>query len=88
MFVIQLILEKFVFFRIVENRNDDIRKGNITERLASNRQVKFNELWTELLNKISEINQVFTCSITLIHENSFSLSSEFITQTGKDYSSM
>jgi len=47
------------FFSIVENENKENKKGNITERLASNRQVKFTELWKELLDKISEINQVF-----------------------------
>jgi hypothetical protein len=34
-------------------------KENVTERLTAARQAKFNQLWNELLDKISELNQVF-----------------------------
>ncbi|CAF0808765.1 unnamed protein product [Rotaria sordida] len=37
--------------------DDTTKKGNITERLASNRETKYNQLWAELLEKISETNQ-------------------------------
>ncbi|CAF5111792.1 unnamed protein product, partial [Rotaria sp. Silwood1] len=41
-----------------ENINDDAtKKGNITERLTSNRATKYNQLWAEFLEKISETNQ-------------------------------
>ncbi|CAF4534188.1 unnamed protein product [Rotaria sp. Silwood1] len=41
-----------------ENINDDAtKKGNLTERLASNRATKYNQLWAEFLEKISETNQ-------------------------------
>jgi hypothetical protein len=33
-------------------------KGSFTERLASKRQAHFEQLWAELLEKISTINQV------------------------------
>ena len=39
------------------NDNGGIKKGSVTERLATNRQTKFNDLWMELLSKIAEINQ-------------------------------
>lgn len=35
----------------------------MTERLAINRQIKFNQSWNELLEKISELNQVFSFSL-------------------------
>jgi len=35
----------------------------VTERLAINRQIKFNQSWNELLEKISELNQVFSFSL-------------------------
>jgi hypothetical protein len=41
------------------NDSGGIKKGSVTERLASNRQTKYNDLWMELLSKISELNQVF-----------------------------
>jgi hypothetical protein len=33
-------------------------KENVTERLTAARQTKFNQLWNELLDKISELNRV------------------------------
>ncbi|CAF4692579.1 unnamed protein product [Rotaria sp. Silwood1] len=38
--------------------NDESTANNVTERLAATRQVKFNQLWNELLDKISELNQI------------------------------
>ncbi|CAF2814403.1 unnamed protein product [Rotaria sp. Silwood2] len=37
--------------------DDTTKKGNVTERLASNRETKYNQLWAEFLEKISETNQ-------------------------------
>ncbi|CAF3644133.1 unnamed protein product [Rotaria sordida] len=37
--------------------NDENNVANVTERLAATRQIKFNQLWNELLDKISELNQ-------------------------------
>ena len=42
----------------IENVDDSVKKGSVTERLASNRKTKFDQLWTEFLNKIADINQV------------------------------
>ena len=38
--------------------NSGASKENVTERLAATRQVKFNQLWTEFMNKLSDLNQV------------------------------
>ena len=35
-----------------------MNKENVTERLAAVRQTKFSQLWDELINKISQLNQV------------------------------
>ncbi|UJR28315.1 hypothetical protein I4U23_009559 [Adineta vaga] len=37
---------------------DDVHNGNLTERITSKRQVQFDQLWTEFLNKITDINHV------------------------------
>ncbi|CAF2574698.1 unnamed protein product [Rotaria sp. Silwood2] len=37
--------------------NDENNANNVTERLAATRQIKFNQFWNELLDKISELNQ-------------------------------
>lgn len=50
-----------IFSLIEEQEPDDANAGNkenVTERLAAVRQTKFNQLWNELINKISQINQV------------------------------
>ena len=41
-----------------ENVDEEVERKNVTERLAMKREAKFNQLWNELLEKISEINQV------------------------------
>ena len=41
-----------------ETIDEEDVKSNVTERLATKREGKFNQLWKELLEKISEINQV------------------------------
>jgi hypothetical protein len=51
-------LQQFKFFLIEETENDENSKENVTERLAGTRQTKFNQLWNELLDKISGLNQV------------------------------
>jgi len=54
--------KKLKFFLIEETENEENNlnnKENVTERLAAARQTKFNQLWNELLDKISELNQVF-----------------------------
>lgn len=33
-------------------------KENVTERLAAARQTKYNQLWSEMLAKLAELNQV------------------------------
>ena len=38
--------------------NNAVSKENVTERLAGTRQVKFNQLWTEFMNKLADLNQV------------------------------
>lgn len=38
--------------------NNGMNKENVTERLAAVRQTKFNQLWDELISKISQLNQV------------------------------
>jgi len=51
-----------ILFLIEETENEEnnvTNKENVTERLAATRQTKFNQLWNELLDKISELNQVF-----------------------------
>ena len=40
--------------------NNGTSKENVTERLAASRQVKFNQLWTEFMNKLADLNQVLT----------------------------
>ncbi len=45
---------------IESDENNVNSKENITERLAAARQTKFNHLWNELLEKISQLNQVCT----------------------------
>ncbi|CAF1416429.1 unnamed protein product [Adineta steineri] len=43
------------YFETDDNTNS-ATKGNLTERITSKRQSQFDELWTEFLNKISDIN--------------------------------
>jgi hypothetical protein len=38
--------------------NNDSMKDNVTERLGAARQAKFNELWSEFLNKLTDLNKV------------------------------
>ncbi len=42
-----------------DENNINNNKENVTERLAAVRQTKFNQIWNELLEKISQLNQVF-----------------------------
>ena len=63
----------------MENETNENKKGNITERLASNRQVKFTELWTDFIQKIAEINQVYFDQLGSSERIFVSL--EFITRT-------
>ncbi|CAM4857478.1 unnamed protein product [Rotaria socialis] len=49
-----------------EESADATKKGSITERLAVSRQVKYDQLWAELLNKISETNQTLLVELEKI----------------------
>ncbi len=56
------LLNKKFFFEIEKTENDENNvnnRENVTERLTAARQTKFNQLWNELLDKISKLNQVF-----------------------------
>lgn len=55
---------------LVEDTESEENKDNVTERLAAARQIKFNQLWEELINEISQLNQVISLlNITNIERN-------------------
>jgi hypothetical protein len=48
------------FFQIGQSENGGVNnEENVTGRLAANRKIKFDKIWSEFLDKIAELNQVF-----------------------------